>query len=98
MARTPLRSVKPGDPPPELPIASVADAAARGTTLDMLKQMRRVIALRLDDPKTPAVALAALANRQLEIGREIDALEREADEDAREHEATPDDDWDASAI
>lgn len=95
-----LRAVTAEDAPevaPE-PIDSVTDAADRGTRLDMLRQMRRVIARAMDDPATSGVALAALANRALDIGREIELIERSDAEEAREREATPDEPWNASAI
>lgn len=77
---------------------TIAQAAESGDRLDELKAMRLRLARALDDANTPARDLAALSRRQMEIGREIESLEREAEEDAREHEATPDDAWDASAI
>lgn len=99
MAPPRLRSVTADDAPPPAPIASVMDAAERGTHLDLLKQLRLAVARKLDDPTTNGVALAALANRALEIGREIESLEKAESEEARERsEATPDEAWDASAI
>lgn len=77
---------------------TIAQAAESGHRLDELKAMRLRLARALDDANTPARDLAALSRRQIEIGREIESLEREAEEEAREHAATPDEAWDASAI
>lgn len=94
-----LRAVTSDEIAPPAPIGTVTDAAERGTHLDLLKQLRLAVARKLDDPTTSGVALAALANRALEIGREIESLERAEAEEARERsEATPDEAWDATAI
>lgn len=105
MARKPsLHVVKPSSNPAHEPAKadqtmSVTEAAFTGSQLDLLKAMRARIARALDDPKTSPVALAALANRQLDIVREIEALEKSAEEEARERsEAIPDEPWDASKI
>ena len=99
MAPPKLRAVSADDIPPAPAIESVTDAAEHGSHLDLLKQLRLAVARKLDDPKTSGVALAALANRALEIGREIEALEKSEAEEARERsEATPDEAWDATAI
>ena len=96
MAR--LRAVTAADAPAPAPIESVTDAAERGSHLDLLQQLRLAVARKLDDPQTSGAALAALANRALEIGREIESLERAELEEARERESTPDEAWDAAAI
>lgn len=43
--------------------------------------MRARIARALDDPNCPPRDLAALSRRQIEIGKEIDAIEARAQED-----------------
>ena len=78
--------------------STVVAAIETGSRVDELRAMQLRVARAIDDPLTPARDLAALTRRQIEIGREIDAIEREAEEEAREHEATPDDEWDASAV
>ena len=88
------------EPAPALidPIDSVTAAVLRGTPLDLYQQSLLVAARALDDSGTSAVAKAALLNRIADLRREIDALERADEEEAREREATPDEDWDAAAI
>lgn len=99
---TPLRSVKPGEQPetrsPVKPL-TISEAAEVGDRLAELQAMRRRLATALDDPMCPPRDMAALSRRQLEIGREIDAMkaaaEREADVD---HRATEAEAWDEAAI
>ena len=89
----------PDDAPPAPPkIDSVADAAENGTRIDELRQMRKVIARALDNENTAARDLASLSKRQIEISREIDALERQAKEEAEEDAVTDDESWSAEAI
>lgn len=72
--KAPLRAVSPDEKPAKPAPRTILEAAEAGSRLDELKQMRRRIATALDDPNTAARDLAALSRRQLEIGREIDAL------------------------
>jgi hypothetical protein len=100
--KTPLRSVKPGEhretASPAKPL-TISEAAEAGNRLAELQAMRRRLAKALDDPMCPPRDMAALSRRQLEIGREIDAMkaaaEREADVD---HRATEAEAWDEEAI
>jgi hypothetical protein len=99
MSRTNLRAVKPGEAPaPKKPL-TILEAAEQDDRLAELVAMRRRLAKALDDPNCPPRDMAALSRRQLEIGREIDAMkaaaEREADVD---HRATEAEAWDESAI
>lgn len=90
-----LRAVEA--PPPR--DKTVAEAAAGGTRRDLLVSMRARVAAKVDDPKTPAAALAALTNRLLEIVKEIEAIDASSDEDVIAAAGlTPDDSWDESAI
>lgn len=60
--------------------------------------MRRRIAVTLDDPNTMARDLAALSRRQIELGRDIDAIvARESQEAGRGAEVT-DADFDAATV
>jgi hypothetical protein len=94
-----LRSVKPGDTPAHVKPMTISEAAEAGDRQAELQAMRRRLAQAMEDPTTPARDLAALSRRQLEIGREIDAIraaaEREADVD---HRATEAEAWDEAAI
>jgi hypothetical protein len=95
--RKPLRAVAPDEKPPSRrEVMSVAEAVTEGDQRDQLVAMRARVARAIDDPNIRGADLAALSRRLLEIGREIEAVDtraaEEADEDA---EATPDDEWEA---
>lgn len=74
---------------------TLEEAAEKGDRLAELKAMRLVIARAL--PGAPARDMASLSRRQIEIGREIEAIEKAAEEEADES-ATPDEEWDAARI
>lgn len=94
-----LSALGPDDKPPSRKtIKSVLEAAEGGSRIDELVQMRRVIARALDNENTAARDLASLSKRQIEISREIDALERQAKEEAEESAVTADEAWSAEAI
>lgn len=99
MPRKPvLRAVEPGETSEREPPKTILQAAESGSRLDELRAMRRRIARALDDPNTPARDLAALSRRQLEIGKEVEAIEIADDEDLSVIASTDDEDWDESAI
>jgi hypothetical protein len=94
-SKGPLAVVQPGAraPRPPKPL-TVTAAATTGDHHDLLVALRTRIAAAIDNPNTPAQALAALA-RQI---REIDAALNEIDRPARTDEvsiaaATPDEQW-----
>lgn len=76
-----LRAVKSDEKAERKKPRTVLSAAQDGSRIEELRAMRVVIARRLDDPNTPARDLAALSRRQLEIGREIEAIVIAEDED-----------------
>lgn len=81
--RTPLRAVSPGEKASPKAPKSVSEAAANGSTRELLVAMRARIAKAVEDPNTPARDLAALTKRLVEVVRDIEAI------DARElQEAT----------
>ncbi|AMS03244.1 terminase small subunit [Gordonia phage Lucky10] len=84
---TPAEPVKP---------LSVVQSAEKGSRLDELKAMRLRLARAIDDPNTPARDLAALTRRQLEIGREIEAIEIAEDEDKSVIANDDDEAWDGT--
>lgn len=92
--KAPLRAVKAGEkrPAPK----SILEAAEEGSRLEELRAMRRRIARAMDDPNTPARDLAALSRRQLEIGREIEAIVVAEDEDHSVVVSTDDESWDGT--
>lgn len=94
--KTPLRAVDPDEKPPTKKPRTILQSAESGSRLDELQAMRRRLAAALDDMNTPARDLAALSRRQLEIGREIEAIQIAEDED-RSVIATDDDEaWDGT--
>lgn len=92
-----LRAVKDGEVPVKA-IASVLDASERGSRVDELVQIRRVIARAIDNENTSPRDLAALSRRQIEISKEIEALHRLATEEAEDAESFGDEAWDEEAI
>ena len=58
--------------------------------------MRRRIARALDDPNTPGRDLASLSRRQLEIGKEIEAIVVSEDEDHSVVVNADDEVWDGT--
>ena len=96
-ARKTLRAVAPDEKaePPKRP-SSILEAAEQGSRIEELRAMRRRIAQAMDDQSTPARDLAALSRRQLEIGREIEAIVVSEDEDHSVVVNADDEAWDGS--
>jgi hypothetical protein len=59
--------------------------------------MRAVAARRLDDPKTPGPAVAAIMRQMREIARDIAAIDARAADD-RDGTVAPDEPFDAEAL
>lgn len=93
-ARRNLRAVTSEDKPKSP--KSILEAAEAGSRLEELQAMRRRIARALDDPNTPARDLAALSRRQLEIGREVEAIALAEDEDRTVVVHADDEVWDGT--
>ncbi|WP_218003466.1 hypothetical protein [Nocardia concava] len=81
---------KPEKPP------TILEAAEQGSRLEELKAMRRRLARALDDPNTAARDLAALSRRQLEIGKEIEAIEIAEEDEHSVVAGTEDEAWDGT--
>ena len=98
-ATSSLRAVAPGEVPqaPSKP-KTVTQAAAEGTTRELLVAMRARIATAVEDPNTPARDLAALTKRLVEVVRDIEAIDAKSDEDERESAHVADGTFDASAV
>ncbi|WRS29620.1 hypothetical protein U6G28_08840 [Actinomycetaceae bacterium MB13-C1-2] len=97
-----LSVLGPDDSPPasgkESASKTVFQAAQTGSVLEELKALRLVIAKKLDDPNLSGRDMAALSKRHIEIGREIEATQKAAAEEA-EHDAVSEDEaWDEEAI
>ncbi len=75
---------------------TILEAAEAGSRIEELRAMRRRLAVALDDPNTPARDLAALSRRQLEIGKEIEAIVISEDEDHSVVVSTDDEAWDGT--
>ena len=92
-----LRAVELGEAPARK-ITSVLEAAEAGSRVDELVQMRRVIARAIDNENTSPRDLAALSRRQIEISKEIEALQRQKSEEATDAANVEDEQFDAEAI
>lgn len=92
-----LRAVEPGETAPRR-ISTVLAAAEAGSRLDEMIQMRRVIARAIDNENTSPRDLAALTRRQIEISKEIEAVQRQQEEEAEEGAISADEAWSEEAI
>ena len=95
-ARKTLRAVAPDEKAGPKRPSSILEAAEQGSRIEELRAMRRRIARAMDDPNTPARDLAALSRRQLEIGREVEAIVISEDEEHSVVVQTADEAWDGS--
>ena len=91
--KTPLRAVATEE---KARPTTILEAAEQGSRIEELRAMRRRLAVALDDPNTPARDLAALSRRQLEIGREIDAILVSEDDEHSVVANTDDEAWDGT--
>ena len=74
------KQLRPVQPDEKAPPTTVTGAAERGTRLDELRAMRRVLAAHIDNENTLARDLAPLMRQAREISKEIESLEElEAD-------------------
>ena len=96
--KTPLRAVSADEAPAQAKPRTVTDAAASGTTRELLVAMRDRVAKDVQNENTPARDLAALTKRLMEIVRDIEAIDARAHEEARESAATADEAWDSEAL
>ena len=95
-ARKTLRAVKADEKAEPKAPKTILEAAEQGSRLEELRAMRRRIARAMDDPNTPARDLAALSRRQLEIGKEIEAIVVSEDEDHSVVVNADDEVWDGT--
>lgn len=102
MARKPLRAVADDEvPEPAAPAQrlTVAQAAATGDHLALLKAMRERIAQTVSDPQCPSRDLASLTLRLQNIAAEIEAQEMRAREEGSDAaDVIDDEDWSAEAL
>lgn len=59
---------------------SVTEAADKGTPRELLVALRARLAKAVEDSKTPPRDLAALSRRLLDVVREIEAIDAEAED------------------
>jgi len=76
---------------------TVAEAADKGSTRDLLVAMRARIAEAVGDADTPARDLAALTKRLVEVVRDIEAIDARTEE-AESHAEVQDGKFDSSAV
>ena len=96
--KTPLRAVAADEKPAKITVLTVAAAVESGTPREQMVAIRTRIAKAIDDPNIRGADLAALSRRLLEIGREIDAIDVAAKQEAAENDEVADEEFDASAI
>ena len=94
--KAPLRAVSSDEKAERKAPSTILEAAEQGSRIEELRAMRRRIARAMDDPNTPARDLAALSRRQLEIGKEIEAIVVSEDEDHSVVVNADDEVWDGT--
>lgn len=88
-----LRSVKPRATAP----LTVTEAARSGTTRELFVAMRARIAAEVDSGETPARDLSSLTKRLIEVVRDIEAIDAEAQKDSISDRSRPEP-FDSAAI
>ena len=96
--KTPLRVVAKDEKAVKAKPKTLIEAAEGGDYRELLEAQRLDIARSLQNPETQGPARAALHRQLGLIARELREMNEAADQEAREHDATPDDAFDASAI
>jgi hypothetical protein len=94
----PLRAVAAGEKAEPTTPKSITEAAATGTTRELLVAMRDRIASAVQSENTPARDLAALTKRLLETVRDIEAIDARVAQEAGKSAAVTDSSFDAAAI
>jgi hypothetical protein len=98
-ARQPLRAVKAGEKPTATKPKTVTQAAAGGSTRELLVAMRDRIAVAVEDPTTPARDLAALTKRLSDVALSIASIDAAADQEASDDAAEVEDgNFDAASV
>jgi hypothetical protein len=98
-SRAPLRAVTPDEAaPPQAGPKTVTEAAASGTTRELLVAMRSRIAKAVENEDTPARDLAALTKRLFEVVRDIEMIDARDEQEAERGGPVPDEAFVAEAI
>ena len=93
-----LAAVPEGAQAPAKAPKSVTKAASDGSRRELLVAMRARVATAVEDPNTPARDLAALTRRLMEIAKDIEAIDAALEQEGRDADASPDEEFDASAL
>ena len=93
-----LRAVGDDEVAPPKRLLSILEAAEADDRLEELRSMRRRIAQALDNPNTQARDLAALSRRQIELGKDIEAIMAREKQEAGEGAEVEDGEFDAEAV
>jgi hypothetical protein len=80
---SPLRAVTPDEKAVPVTPKTVTQAAADGTTRELLVAMRTRIAVAVEDLNTPARELASLTKRLTEVVRDIEAIDAREEQEAK---------------
>ncbi len=98
--KTPLRAVAANEKAPDKPakLMTILEAAEADDRLAELVAMRRRLAKALDDPNCPPRDMAALSRRQLEIGREVEAIRAVSERDGDGEQPAEDEELDPAAV
>jgi hypothetical protein len=97
--KAPLRAVAKGEKAP-VPVVekTVTQAAADGSTRELLVAMRDRVALDVENKNTAARDLSSLTKRLMELVRDIEAIDARAEQEATKRDDAQDEVFDASAI
>ena len=96
--KSPLRAVAPDEKPVKVAPKTVTEAAADGTTRELLVAMRTRIARAVEDLNTPARELASLTKRLTEVVRDIEAIDAREEQEAKSSGEVTDAAFDYDAI
>lgn len=95
----PVLTLAPDPPPPPPKPKTIVEAAADGTTRELLAALRDRLAHAVQDPNCPPRDLASLSRRLHEITRDIEAIDAAAGEGGiSDAVATPDEAFDPEAL
>jgi len=92
---TKLRLIGPDEFGKPEPVLSVVEAAAHGSTRQLLVAMRDRVAEAVQNPDTAARDLSSLTIRLRALTRDIEAIDAKEAEDSASAESTVDDEWKA---
>ena len=97
--KAPLRAVVEGEKAPApVRAKTITEAAASGTTRELLASLRDRLAKALEDPNCPARDLASNSKRLMEVVREIESIDARAAEEGDASANVQDGEFDASAV